>query len=163
MNKRERLEKDKILPSKPEKPKGLVTLGRSTFIDEILRKAESQSSVGPRIVAARHLIEFLQAAGPPAVANAKIHSKTEGIEHSFQDTENSQTRPSQEGNSCNLCEGEGETGNLEIKLSKPRSPEVVTEQRTPCIPNQGSVVRTIPASCRHPRNNSPAPKIPEEY
>ena len=116
MNKRERPEKDKISPSKPEKPKGLVTPGRSTFIDKILRKVESQSSVGLWIVTARRPIDFLQATGPPSVANAEIHSKTEGIEQSFQDTENSQTHPSQEGNSCNLCEGEGETGSFEIKL-----------------------------------------------
>ena len=57
MTKKERHEKYKIPPSKPKKSKGLVTLGRSTFMDEILRKTESQSSVGPRIVAARRPID----------------------------------------------------------------------------------------------------------
>lgn len=37
----------KPLP-KPDKAKGPVTLARLTFIDEILKKAESQPSVGPR-------------------------------------------------------------------------------------------------------------------
>ena len=60
MNKKERLEKDKIPPSKLEKPKGPVTLGRSTFIDEILRKDESQSSVGPQIVAVKHPTDFFK-------------------------------------------------------------------------------------------------------
>ena len=33
-------------PPKAKKPKGPVTLGRTTFIDEILKKTESQPSVG---------------------------------------------------------------------------------------------------------------------
>ena len=41
------------IPPKIEKPKGLVTLGRTTFIDEILKKTESQPSVGPRKVISR--------------------------------------------------------------------------------------------------------------
>ena len=40
---------DKI-PPKPEKPNGPVTLGRMTFIDKILKKTESQPSIGPRKV-----------------------------------------------------------------------------------------------------------------
>ena len=43
---------DKI-PPKSEKPKGLVTLGRRTFIDEILQKIKSQPLVGPRKVISR--------------------------------------------------------------------------------------------------------------
>ena len=53
MTKQKKPEKNpKPLP-KPDKAKGRVTLGRSTFIDEILKKAESQPLVGPRKVASR--------------------------------------------------------------------------------------------------------------
>ena len=107
MTKKKRLEKDIIPAPKPEKSKGPATLGRSTFIDEIIRNAESQSSIGPQTIATRHPTISLQATGSPFVANAEIHSKTEGSKQSFQDIENSQPHPSQEGNSCNLREGEG--------------------------------------------------------
>ena len=53
MTKQKKPEKNpKPLP-KSDKAKGSVTLGRSTFIDEILKKAESQPSVEPRKVASR--------------------------------------------------------------------------------------------------------------
>lgn len=42
----------KPLP-KPDKAKGSVTLGQSTFINDIIKKAESQPSVGRRKVASR--------------------------------------------------------------------------------------------------------------
>lgn len=59
---------------------------------------------------------------------------TEGSEKSFQNTENLQTKSLQEGNPCNVHEGERETGSAEkIKSSKPKSPKVVVEQRTPSI------------------------------
>jgi len=59
MTKQKNPEKNlKPLP-KPDKAKGPVTLGRSTFIDEILKKAESQPSVGPRKVASRQPISSL--------------------------------------------------------------------------------------------------------
>jgi len=94
MTKKKRPEKDIIPPPhKPEKSKGLVTLGRSTFINEIMRKVESQSLVGPRIIATRHPIISLHATGSPFVANTEIHSKTKGSEQSFQDIENSQPCP----------------------------------------------------------------------
>lgn len=163
MTKKKRPEKDIIPHPKPEKSKGPVTIGRSTFIEEIIRKVESQSSVGPWTIATRHPTISLQVTGSPSVANAEIHNNTEGSEQSFQDIENSQPRASQEGNSCNLCEGEGETGNPKIKSSKPRSPEVVIEQWTPSVLDRGSIVKIILASSGHPRNNSLAPKIPKEY
>jgi len=53
MTKKKRLENNTISHPKPEKSKGPVTLGRSTFIDDILRKVESQPSVGPRTIASR--------------------------------------------------------------------------------------------------------------
>jgi hypothetical protein len=46
MTKKKDLEKPKP-PSKTTKVQGSVLLGRSTFIDDIIRKAESQASVGP--------------------------------------------------------------------------------------------------------------------
>ena len=45
--------KQNKIPPKPEKPKGPVTLGRTTFIEEILKKVESQPSVRPRKVTYR--------------------------------------------------------------------------------------------------------------
>jgi len=48
MTKQKKPKKDQKPPSKVEKAKGPVTLGRTTFIDEIYKKAESQPSVGYR-------------------------------------------------------------------------------------------------------------------
>jgi hypothetical protein len=45
MTKKKEPEKPKP-PPKTTKPQGPVPLGRSTFIDNIIRKAESQASVG---------------------------------------------------------------------------------------------------------------------
>lgn len=144
MTKKKRVEKDIIPPPIFEKSKGPVTLGRSTFIDEIIRKAESQSSVGPRTISTRNPTVTFQVAGSPSVADVEIHSKIEGSKQSFQNTENLQPNPLQEGNSCNLCEGEGEIGSAKkIKSSKPKSPEVVVKQRTPSILDQGSAVKII--------------------
>jgi hypothetical protein len=47
MTKKKDLEKPKP-PPKIAKAQGLVLPGRSTFIDDIIRKAEYQSLVGPR-------------------------------------------------------------------------------------------------------------------
>lgn len=47
MTKKKRVEKDSIPLPRYEKSKGSVPLGLSTLIDEIIRKAESQSLVGP--------------------------------------------------------------------------------------------------------------------
>ena len=77
MTKQKKLEKNpKPLP-KIEKAKGPVTLGRSTFTGEILKKLESQPSVGPRKVASRQPTSSLQAIGSPSVALAEVHSQTE--------------------------------------------------------------------------------------
>ena len=95
-----------------------MTLGRSTFIDDILRKTESQPSVGPRTVASRQPSVSLQATGSPFVAYAEVHNKMVGTEQGFQEIENSCPISSQEGNSCNIREGGGEIG----KTEEPRSP-----------------------------------------
>ena len=66
----------KPLP-KPDKAEGPVTLGRSTFIDDIIKKAESQPSVGSRKVASRQPTNSLRATKSPSVAFAEVHSQTE--------------------------------------------------------------------------------------
>ena len=64
-----------------------MTLGRSTFIDEIYKKAESQPSVGPRKVTSKQPTSSLQASGSPSEAFAEVHSQTD--EQDFQEIENS--------------------------------------------------------------------------
>ena len=107
MTKKKRRESNTIPHPKSEKSKGPVTLGWSTFIDSILRKAESQPSVGPRTVASREPTISLRAIGSPSVAYDEVHSKTEGTKQSFEDIEKLCPIPSQEGNSCNIREGGG--------------------------------------------------------
>ena len=60
-----------------------MTLGRSTFIDEIIRKAKYQSSIGHQIISTRIPTITLQAVRSPSIANAEIHSRTKGLEQSF--------------------------------------------------------------------------------
>jgi len=50
MSRNKKIEKDQNPPPKSIKPKGLMKLMRSTFIDEIIRKEESQALVGPRTI-----------------------------------------------------------------------------------------------------------------
>ena len=50
MTKKKKPEINPIPLSKPKKSRGPVTLGRSTFIDEILKKAKYQPLVGPQDV-----------------------------------------------------------------------------------------------------------------
>jgi len=76
MTKQKKPEKNSKPLPKTEKAKGLVTLGRSTFIDEIFKKAESQPSVGPRKVISSQPTSSLQATGSPSVAFPEVHSQT---------------------------------------------------------------------------------------
>jgi len=46
MTKQKKLEKNSKPLPKPEKAKGPVTLGRSSFLNEIFKKAESHPSIG---------------------------------------------------------------------------------------------------------------------
>lgn len=78
MTKNRRAKRDLIPPLRSEKSKGSVPLGQSTFIDEIIRKAESQSSVGPRIISTRNPTVTLQAARSPSATDTEIHNKTKG-------------------------------------------------------------------------------------
>lgn len=100
---------------KLDKDKVLVTLGRLTFIDKILKKTESQPSVGPRKATSIPPTSSLQAIGSPSVAFAKVHSQTE--EKDFQEIENYSPKSLPGGNFSNLCKGRGETGETE----EPRS------------------------------------------
>ena len=90
-----------------------MTLGRTTFIDEILKKIESQPSVEFKIT--RQPTSSLQATESPSEAFAEIHSQTEGIEQYFQEIENPCISLLQEGNSSNLQEGEGKRERLQIQ------------------------------------------------
>ena len=60
-----------------------MTLGRTTFIDEIYKKTESQPLVGPNKIISKQPTSSLQATGSPSVAFAKVHSQTE--EKDFQE------------------------------------------------------------------------------
>ena len=80
--------KHKKIPPKIEKPKGPVTLGRTTFIDEILKRTESQPSVGFRKTISRQPTSSLQATESPSQAFAEIHSQTKGIDKDSQEIEN---------------------------------------------------------------------------
>jgi len=46
MTRNRKIEKEKNPPTKPIKPKGSMNLGRTTFIDKIVKRVESQASVG---------------------------------------------------------------------------------------------------------------------
>ena len=111
MIKQKKPEKNPKPLHKPDKAKGPVTLGQLTFIDEILKNAKSQPSVGPRKVTSRQPTSSLQATGSPSVAFAEVHSQTE--EQDFQEIENSSPKSLQEGNLSNLCEGRVETRETE--------------------------------------------------
>jgi hypothetical protein len=69
-------------PPKNTKSQGPVPPGRSTFIDKIIRKDESQASVGPRKGSTR----IPQATNSPTTTHAEVHRRTEGTEQSFQNT-----------------------------------------------------------------------------
>lgn len=90
-----------------------MTLGQSTFIDDIIKKAKFQPSVGPKKVASRQPTGTLRATGSPFVAFTEVQSKIEETDQSFQENENSCPISLQEGNSCKLREGGGERGETE--------------------------------------------------
>ena len=60
--------------------KGPVILGRTTYMDEIIKKVKSQESIGPIIVSIQSPNALPQAAASPSVAYAKIHNKIKGFE-----------------------------------------------------------------------------------
>ena len=79
-----------------------------------------------------------------------MHSKAEETEQDFQEIENSRPISLQEGNSSNLCEGGGETGEIE----EPRSPLGVVQ--TLSIPDKESAVKIIQNKAEEPKK----PKSP---
>ena len=87
MTKQKKPERNIKPPSKPEKAKGPVTLGRTNLIDEIYKKTESQPSVGPRKINSKQPTNSLPTTTSPSEAFAEVHSQTD--EQDFQDIENS--------------------------------------------------------------------------
>jgi hypothetical protein len=94
MTKKKDIEKSKP-PKKITKSQGSVLPGRSTFIDDIIRKVESQASVGPRKGSTR----IPQVAVSPTATHTKIHRKTEGTEKRFQSIDLPPLNPLEERNS----------------------------------------------------------------
>ena len=135
MTKKKNPKNNPIPLPKPNRYKGPVTLGQSTFIDDILKKAESQPLVGPRKVASIQPTSFLRATESPSVAFAKVHSQIE--EQYFQEIENSSTNLLQEGNLSNLFKGGGET----VETEEPRSPIGIVQPLS--SPNKGSAFKII--------------------
>jgi hypothetical protein len=133
MTKNKEPEKQKPLP-KNTKPQGLMPPRRSTFIDEIIRKVESQAYIGPQKGSTR----VPQESNSPTRAHTEVHKRTEGIEQSFQNTHTPLFSPLGEGNSCNLREGEGETSEIidaYPQPHKPRSPMILAGEGTLEIPD----------------------------
>src|ERR1700733_6003307 len=173
MTKKKEIEKNIKLPVKA---KGPVTLGRTTFIDEIYKKTESQPSVGFKRDNFKQPTSSLQATTSPSGAFAEIHSQTNEIE-------NSVTERLQEGNLSNLCEGEGETGEIKEPGSPSRvipllnSPDKESVARinieaTPFpqteipvveILDKGSVVKPTSAKSVPPQPRNTLLEIPEGY
>ena len=133
MTKQKKPEKNSKPLPKPKKSKGPVTLGRTTFIDEIYKKTESQPSVGLRKIHSKQPTSSLQATASPSGAYTEVHSQTD--EHDFQEIENPVSERLQEGNLSNLCEGEGETGEIE----EPRSPSRIIQLLN--SPDRGSAAK----------------------
>ena len=86
-----------------------MNLWRTTFIDEIIRRAESQASVGFQAIPGKSSTAIPQATGSPSAAHAEIQSQVGGSEQSFQAAISLPSDPLQEGKLCKLREGEGET------------------------------------------------------
>jgi hypothetical protein len=137
MTKKKDLEKTKP-PPKITKAQGSVLPRRSTFIEYIIRKEESQASVGPR----KGSTQIPQVVVLPTTTHAKIHRKMEGTEQIFQSTDVPPLNPLEEGNSCNLEEGEGETSGI-TKTDPPPDPKSpVKEECIPEIPDRGSAIKS---------------------
>jgi hypothetical protein len=139
MTQKKYLEKPKT-PPKITKSQGLVLPGRSTFIDDIFQKVESQASVGPRKGSTR----IPQKAVSPTTTYAEIHSKTEGTKKIFQSTYIPPLTPLEEGNYRNLEEGEGETNEF-TKADPSPPPDLESpkkEEGIPKIPDRGSAIKS---------------------
>lgn len=80
-----------------------------TFIDKIVRQEESQALVRFQAIPGKSSTVIPEVAGSPFAAHAQIQSQLGGSEQSFQATISLHSNPLQEGKSCNLREGKGET------------------------------------------------------
>lgn len=143
MTRNRKIEKYQNPPPKSSKTKGLVSFGRTTFIDKIIRNAESQTSVGFQTLTRKRPTVVPREAGSPSAPYAEIHSQIGGSEQSFQVITNLHSNPLQEGKSCNLKEGEGETSGTtkaRPQLSKQGSP-VITDLGSAAKPTRISTLR----------------------
>ena len=86
-----------------------MNLGRTTFIDKIVKRVESQASVGFQAIPGKISTIIPQEVGSPSAAYAKIQSQVGGSEQSLQAIISLHLDPLQEGKYCNLREGKGET------------------------------------------------------
>jgi hypothetical protein len=115
---------------------------RSTFIDEIIKKGESQASVGPRKGSTR----IPQIVVSPTVAHAEIHKKSKGTEQSFQNTDLPPLNPLEEGISNNIEEGIGETSGVAKAYPPPPPPDPESPAKggdISEIPDKGSAVKFL--------------------
>jgi hypothetical protein len=127
-----------------------VAPGRSTFINEIIQKDESQALVGPR----KGSTQIFQVTNSPTATHVEVHSGTEGAEQSFQNTHTPPLNPLDKGNSCNLEEGEGESSGIveaNPPTPEPGSPVILTGEGTPEIPDIGNTIK----SSKGPSNQPP--------
>ena len=126
MTRKKNIETIRTNSQKSSQSQGPVILGRETYIDEIIKRAESQASVRPRTISIQNPIMLPQATASPSMAHVEIHGETEGFEQSLQTANHIGTDPLREGGSCNLQEGKGETsGIIQIEASEPKSAERV--------------------------------------
>jgi hypothetical protein len=102
----------------------------------------------------------------PTAAHTEIHNKNEGIEQRFHSIDIPPLNPLEEGNSCNLEEGEGEGEASGIaKIDPPPDPESpMKEEGIPEIVDRGSAIK----SPRGSDNQSiqikyPDQEIPEDF
>lgn len=86
MTRNKMTEKEQNPLPKSTKPTGLVNLRRMIFIVEIIRRGESQASVGFHAILGKSSTAIPQAAGPPFAAHAEIQCQVGGLEQSFQTT-----------------------------------------------------------------------------
>jgi hypothetical protein len=82
----------------------------------------------------------------PNAAHAEIHRKTEGTEQRFQSTDLPPLNPLEEGNFCNLEEGEGETSGIANTDPPPNPESPVKEKAIPEIPDRGSAIKSLKGS-----------------
>ena len=100
MTRNTNIEKEHNPPPKHTKPKGSVNLGRMTFIDEIIRREESQASLRFQAIPGKIYTPIPQAIDSPSTAQVEIQSQVGGSEQSFQDTISLHSNHVRERKSC---------------------------------------------------------------